>query len=87
MVQQRQILRETVAFGKGTRRIVTIPEGSTVSVFIEEDGAGLCTVFWDGQILLATCDDIAENSELAIEPETLRLFAQPKWVGRAKLRG
>ena len=78
MVQQRRLFRETVAYCNATRKVVTIPDDAAVSVLNHEVDCGLCTVFWEGRILLATCDDIEENSALIPEPETLRLLPQPE---------
>jgi len=57
-----RLLYPLIGFCQSLKRLVTIPAGTTVTLFTTPPEIGVCRVTWDGRVILALRKDVEENS-------------------------
>jgi hypothetical protein len=72
VVASYRLHRDTYGFIESTKRVVTIPAESVVTLTVREDTpVGLCTVVWDGKVIEAFREDVQRNGSMIFEANAL----------------
>ena len=75
MALEYHLVRPIFGFWSDCGQVITLPAKAVLRTIISKNGMGLCTVMWDGRLVMAFSEDIAKNG---ISLEAVGNTAQPQ---------